>query len=183
MAIKDQFSPAFLRELALSFPEVQDVLIERRQIEQDAKAVHTYRKFTPQPKPDGDLYFSKIHELRMDDTVTKRAITKQHLKDNAIKLGHTLEDRLHKAGISEAYQDYKTMTPQELVTFLEKGHDAMLQEREERQQWAIESGLKMSPDEYHEFVDRCQDVSDAFIENKKDQQLDVKHPAPSDNFE
>lgn len=183
MATKDEFSPEFLRELALGFPEVKELLIERRQIEQEAKAVHKYKKLYPHPKPSGDIHFSKIHKVKMNDTPAKRLNTKAELKDNAKNIGTALKERLHKAGIGEVYENYDQMTSKELVTFLEKGQDAMLKEREKQQSQAIESNLKMSPAEYSDFTERCQNAREEFLQNKSDRQLETRPPDPSNNFE
>lgn len=183
MATKDEFSPEFLRELALGFSEVKELLIERRQIEQDGKAVHTYKKLYPHPKPSGDIHFSKTHTVKMNDTPVKRESTKTQLKDNAKNIETALKERLHKAGIGEVYENYNEMTSKELVTFLEKGHDAMLKEREKAQHKAVENSLKMSSNEYADFMDRCQSLRQDFLQNKSDKQLDVDSPDPSNTFE
>jgi len=183
MATKDEFSPAFLRQLALGFPEVKDLLIERRQIEQDSKAVHKYKKLYPHPKPSGDIHFSKMHTAKMNDTSAKRLDTKAQLKGNAENIGTALKERLHKAGIGEVYENYDQMTSKELVTFLEKGNDEMLKERKKEQNQAIESNLKMSPQDYSDFTERCQNAREEFLQNKHDRQLEIRSPDPSNTFE
>jgi hypothetical protein len=183
MATKDEFSPEFLRELALGFPEVKQLLIDRRQIEQDAKAIHTYKKPSPHPRPKGDIHFSKTHIVKMNDTHAKREHTKTQLDDNAKNIKIAINDRLHKAGIGEVSKSYNEMTSKELVTFLEKGYDTMLKEREINQSQAIENSLKMSSNEHANFMDRCQSIRQDFLQNKSDKQLEIKSPDVSNNFE
>ncbi len=188
MAKKGDFSPAFLRELALNFPKVQEKLIERRQIEQDGQVKVKHTKPSPAPKPSWEKRFSKIETYKKDNILAHRQATKESLKENEKEVRQALKEGLEKAHIGEIIEEYSDMNDKELVTFLEKGHEKMLEQRLEKELFQKEAQnndkdeiAPMSSERIEQLYFN-REITKEYEENSKD--IDKPTPSePSDDLE
>lgn len=123
-----------LRKIALEIPEVKKLLIERRQIVQDANVKGSYSKPVPHLTPSNDKYHQKkyLYDKSKDHSIQK--IKQERLKENAKKVEKAVYVHLKKTDAMEFAKGYKQYKPDELVTLIEKGHDAVIQQRRDEQE-------------------------------------------------
>ncbi len=154
MTSENGFKPEHVREIALNFPEVKRLMIERAQIKQDAKNSPTHTKLTPHPKPKGDIHHSKIHKEKDNAKTARRRQFDDKLEESSKEIETAFHDNFEKADLKQMSQWAKEMDSEELVTFMEEGYDKVLENRGEKTKDQIQDitleDLKMDEDKSKE---------------------------------
>jgi len=142
-----------LRKIALDVPEIQKLLIERREIEQKSKEKVTFTRPKPHLTPSNDKYFPKKHTIDKGKIAEVQKQAKKQLKANAHKIEIALHQELKKQGLEKHKGHFKEMKVTELVTFIEKGRGQVLEDRKtEKKQTQQPKRLEESQEDFNQKV-------------------------------
>ncbi|WP_298511047.1 hypothetical protein [uncultured Kordia sp.] len=120
-----------LQEIALSAPGIRKLLEERKKIEADYHKDITYNKPDLVLKPINERSPAKTYTVnKSKDKKSREKHYENKLYENAKKIEKTVLDYCDKAHVGELKKDYKKIPIHELPTFIEKGWDEVLKERE-----------------------------------------------------
>jgi len=164
-----------LRQIAREIPEVKSLLKERRQIEQDGKARGSYTKLTPHLTPSNDKYHPKKHAYDKSKSQAIKKITQEKLKKNAKAIKKTVHTHLAKDNDKELSKKYKEFKPDELVTLIEKGHSAVIEQRKNRKEKLkedFEQTKTSTTQKKNKFQEAMDKMKKEYEENKRDIERD-----------
>lgn len=169
-----------LRRIALNIPEIQKLLIERREIEQRSKEKSTYTHLKPRLTPSNEKFLSKKHTIDKSKIAEVQKQAKGELKKNAHKIEIALYQELKKRDLEERKEHFKEMKATELVTFIEKGRDQVVKDRKaEKQREKQPKTLEQSQHDFNKKIERAktqtpinhsQDRMTKKIEDQKEKQ-------------
>ncbi|KAB8155092.1 hypothetical protein EZY14_004200 [Kordia sp. TARA_039_SRF] len=122
----------FLREFAQNIPKVRDLLIERKQIEVDYYKDITYNKldYTLKPSWAKKLPPRTYKNDKSKDQENREKYFKEQLENNAKEIEKALHTHCKETNLETLIENYKEFSANELPTFIEKGRDQVLKDRE-----------------------------------------------------
>lgn len=157
----------FLKDLLNEIPEVKTLLKERDQIKRDGKKKGSYTKPSPHLTPSNDKFHPKKHKYNNSKDLALQKITKERLKENAKKIEKVVYDTLEKREDTLSLKELKDLKTNELVTFIEKGREQVIKNREKKKSKEVCKQEKKPEKE----IDKVQEAFDKKIEYLKEEQM------------
>ena len=168
-------------EIGKSSQKVQDLITEKNneinRLEMGQKS--NFKKFSPAPKPSGDIRIAKIHTKENHaPEATKQAIQKT-VDKFARDLKSAMEEKALETDQDHILPSIQEIEKDDLQILVEQGLDAY-KERQIEKEKELEQSLEFDLDDKSNFEDYP--IYLDFEANSKDMDIE-KAPSPSDDFE